>query len=286
MLVFKAMTIRDLLPQYAEYLLHKRKRAPGTVREYIRRLNHFSALVGDIKITKVTQLHVDAWEMQLNKAGSTNNYVNQSLVTLREFLRYAERKGINCLKADLIELPKPEEYHPDFLYPDEVKALLRATTTSRDKAAIAMLYDSGIRVAELTSLKVSDLNLKLCEGVVIGKGNKQRFIFFSQAVARLLMNHIEREELRASDLVFNLTTRQIQRIVKAAALKANIQKKTPITPHTLRHSFATTLRRNGTDISDMSVLLGHKNLSTTQIYTHYSSPQLKKAHAKLHAQVR
>ena len=182
-----------------------------------------------------------------------------------------------ALKFFYVEvLKKKERSLPAVLTPDEVRALIGSADTEKSRLIISLLYSSGLRVSELVNLKVSDINSQDGTGWVRrGKGGKDRLIIISPKLVKGLYEYLEG---RSNQYIFSkekpLTTRNIQKIIKLTSKRAGIQKK--VTPHTLRHSFATHLLENGTDIRIIQTMLGHSSLSTTQVYTHISSEQLKK----------
>ncbi len=185
---------------------------------------------------------------------------------------------VEVLKKDFseIKMPKKERSLPAVLTPEEVRTLIESADTEKSRLIISLLYSSGLRVSELVNLKVSDIDQKECTGWVRrGKGGKDRLIIISSTLVKGLQDYLEG---RSNQYIFSkekpLTTRNIQKIIKFTSKRAGIQKK--VTPHTLRHSFATHLLENGTDIRIIQTMLGHSSLSTTQVYTHISSEQLKK----------
>lgn len=182
------------------------------------------------------------------------------------------------LKKDFseIKMPKKERLLPAVLTPDEVRLLIESADTEKSRLMISLLYSAGLRVSELVNLRVDALNFHDNTGWVRrGKGAKDRLFVISATLSQNLRTYLEG---RSYQYIFSkekpLTTRNIQKIIKLASKRAGIQKK--VTPHTLRHSFATHLLEQGTDIRVIQVMLGHSSLSTTQVYTHISSDQLKK----------
>lgn len=182
-----------------------------------------------------------------------------------------------------IKTPKIPKKLPDILTKEEVKSLIENASTTKSKLIIELFYSSGIRVSELVKLKINDLDLNNKIGWVrSGKGNKDRMFILSNIVINSLNDYIKNQEIR--EFLFPgrngaLTTRNVQKIIKKTAKKANINKK--ITPHSLRHGFATHLLESGTDIRIIQVLLGHASLNTTEQYTHVSSTELKKIKSPL-----
>jgi len=179
-------------------------------------------------------------------------------------------------RLDKIKMPKKDKRLPEVLSQEEIRKLIDSVDTIKSRLIISLLYSTGLRVSELVNLKVDDLNLGEKTGWVRkGKGNKDRLFSVSEVLAEELKEYVEKKE---NSFVFSkdkpLTTRNIQKIIKGARERAGINKK--VTPHTLRHSFATHLLEQGTDIRIIQALLGHASLSTTQVYTHISNEQIKK----------
>jgi site-specific recombinase XerD len=244
---------------------------------------------------------------------------NYHLIALRAFLRFLAKRNIQSLSPEHIELAKTGERHLDLITPEELRSLLDAPSSSngnlsgesdgksgkvagkngesdslqalRDKAILELLFSTGLRVSELCSL-TRDINLNTDSFPIRGKGDKVRVVFISDdaknALKKYLAKRIDvddalfirlnKEKSRGGDL--SLNKRSIERIVKQNAIKAGISKK--VTPHVIRHSFATDLLSNGADLRSVQMLLGHANISTTQIYTHVTDTQLRDVHKKFH----
>ncbi len=175
-----------------------------------------------------------------------------------------------------VKMPKKDNRLPEVLSKEEVRSLIDATDNQKSRLIVSMLYSTGLRVSELVNLKTSDIDLKEFTGWVRkGKGGKDRIFMMSENLAKEVTEYLSGRE---HSYVFSkdgpLTTRNIQKIIYGLRKRANINKK--VTPHTLRHSFATHLLENGTDIRVIQSILGHASLNTTQVYTHVSSDQIKK----------
>jgi site-specific recombinase XerD len=232
---------------------------------------------------------------------------NYHLIALRSFLKYLAKRDVKSLAAEKIELPKTPARTVEFLDIEDVERLLKATdeetdklTRLRDRAILEMLFSTGLRISELTSLKRDSLSLKRGEFAVRGKGDKMRLVFLSQKAINafseylkerkdnskaLFIRHdtkesVEKQMESMSEKMSGLTDRSIQRIIKKYAKLAGITKK--ITPHTLRHSFATDLLTNGADLRSVQELLGHSSISTTQIYTHLTNKRLRDVYDNFH----
>jgi len=239
------------------------------------------------------------------------------IIALRGFLKYLARRDIETLASEKVELGKTQEREVEFLEADEVKRLLNSVFVGnrhacslrnlRDKAILELLFSTGLRVSEIANLNRENINLKSGEFSVRGKGGKIRLVFISDSARDALLNYIsKRKDLdpalfinfrkkengycknkknsKKSKIIANqplrLTVRTIQRIVEKYAIQAGIVKK--VTPHTLRHSFATDLLMNGADIRSVQSMLGHSNITTTQIYTHITDKHLKDIYRKFH----
>jgi site-specific recombinase XerD len=231
----------------------------------------------------------------------TQNYY---LIALRTFLKFMARRGIKTLPADNIELAKVGERMIDIISQDELLRLLKAPESeenperrARDKAILELLFSTGLRVSELCSLK-NDLDLHKDEFSIRGKGGKVRVVFLSDDAKEAVKNYLKlRKDM--SDALFvpvsddkrvksdkdnGLTRRTIERIVKRYAIIAGISKK--VTPHVLRHAFATDLLSNGADLRSVQAMLGHANINTTQIYTHVTDKHLRDVHKSFHGKGR
>lgn len=239
----------------------------------------------------------DVHEQTLKRV--TQNY---HLIALRSFLKYLNKRDVPCLASEKIDLPKAESHTIKFLDHQQVERLMNMPEIStpeglRDKAILEVLFSTGLRVSELVSLNRDQVNLDRREFGVVGKGRRVRVVFLSEKSAEWLKRYLATREdslqpifIRysgkkpdPSDTSGNsirLTARSVQRAVEKYAAKAKLLIK--ITPHGLRHSFATDLLSNGADLRAIQELLGHKNVSTTQIYTHVTNPQLKQIHDKFH----
>ncbi len=247
---------------------------------------------------------VDAQGNALSAA--TQNY---HLIALRSLLKYLSKREIKSLAAERVELGKMPERHVSFLSGDELARFLNAplhadqseSLAARDKAILELLFSTGLRVSELVGLKRDDVELSRGEIGVVGKGRKRRVVFVSDEARQWVKKYLglrrdmspflfanqdraaatrEKKKSGSAEAVEGLTPRSVQRMVEKYAREAGIMKT--VTPHVLRHSFATDLLHNGADIRSVQVMLGHSSITTTQVYTHVTDPQLKKIHQKFH----
>lgn len=299
------MYITDYLNDYIEYVEIERGRSPKTAENYSLYLSRFIEFSEDVDVERISPELVRKYRIWLNRFTNDTNGEKLSLLTqsyhliaLRGFLSYLSRRDIKTLSPDKIELPKVSKKQVSFLDTDEIKLLLEVVPTEkisglRDKALIELLYSSGLRVSELVSLNRKDINTKRREFIVRGKGKKDRPVFISHYAATQIDSYLTKRKDNLMPLFISysknssviseknyrrLTPRSIQRILHKYAKLAGITKH--VSPHTLRHSYATGLLRNGADIRSVQALLGHSNISTTQVYTHVTDYHLKQIYDK------
>lgn len=299
--------LRKLMTDFLEYLEVERGRSARTIRNYHFYLMRFAEWAKDPSPKGITRDLVHKYRLWLNRnlpgreeATIKKNTQNYHLIALRAFLKYLARQEILSLSPEQIELSKQSARVVDFMEPDELKRLLAAPAkyaeglvALRDRAILELLFSTGLRVSELTALPIERVNLKQDEFTVRGKGDKPRVVFLSPAAKETLGAYLNaRRDPSPYILVSHdrakkgregtgpLTPRSVERIVAAYARQCGITKR--ITPHTLRHTFATDLLRNGADIRSVQSLLGHASITTTQVYTHVTNKQLKDVHKKFH----
>jgi site-specific recombinase XerD len=296
----------DYLADFLDYMEVEKGRSLKTIENYSLYLNRFYEFAGDIKVGKIDLDMVSKWRKWLNRykgddgrevSKTTQNY---HLIALRSFLKYLARRDVKALAPEKIELASSKRPQVSFLDADEVMALFDACDTSniiglRDRAILELLFSTGLRVSELVKLNIDSINLDKGEFSIRGKGQKDRPVYVSDSAKEAIHNYLKQRKdnyealfVQASKrkneediTISRLTTRTIQRIVERYRTKAGITKH--VTPHTLRHSFATDLLGNGADLRSVQSLLGHANIATTQIYTHVTDPQLKEIHKKFHS---
>lgn len=291
---------------FLEYQEIEQNRSQKTIRNYDHYLTRLSDYAGDIKVEDITPELVRQWRLWLNRLGTYEsdelgkNTLNYHLIALRSFLKYCAKQDMKTMSPEKIELAKVVRKQVTFLEAEELERLfaqpdLTTLVGKRDKAILELLFSSGLRVSELVGLDREHINLKRREFTVRGKGQKDRPIFISQEAANWIQQYLDARQdntkplfVRYSgkkqvDLTGNfhrLTARSVQRLVARYAMLAGITKQ--VTPHTLRHSFATDLLMNGADIRSVQAMLGHSNIATTQIYTHVTDPHLRSIHERFH----
>ncbi|MBI3624493.1 tyrosine-type recombinase/integrase [Candidatus Saccharibacteria bacterium] len=291
---------------FLEYLEIEQNRSQKTISNYDHYLTRLIDFAGDIKLSEVDPELIRKWRLWLNRLGTNTSdelqktTQNYHLIALRSFLKFCAKRDIPALSADKVELAHTTRRQVTFLNTDELMRLFAQPDTNkltglRDRAILELLFSSGLRVSELVGLDRDHINLKRREFTVRGKGQKDRPIFISETAADWIQQYLDkrRDTTRAlfvrysgnkqvdrSGNYHRLTARSVQRMVARYALLAGITKH--VSPHTLRHSFATDLLMNGADLRSVQALLGHSSISTTQIYTHVTDRHLKAVHQKFH----
>ncbi|MDE0243216.1 MAG: tyrosine-type recombinase/integrase [Candidatus Kaiserbacteria bacterium] len=265
-------------------------RSVRTVENYDRYLTYF-AHTADIKnIADITIPAVHQFRLRISREKGIKKVTqNYYLVALRMFLKFLESQGEVCLSPSSIDLAKTGMREIDVITTSELKRILdtqpkESLNDIRDTAIIQTLFSTGMRVSELVSLQ-RDLDLREKEVTVRGKGEKVRTVFFSDIAIQAIRDYRSRRQDMEQALFVgkkgtSLTTRSVERIVAKRARQAGIAKK--VTPHVLRHMFATTLLSNGADIRAVQEMLGHAHIATTQIYTHVSNKRLRDMHRSFH----
>ena len=303
------MDLNTLKRRFLEHIEIEKGRSLKTVENYDHYLVVFFEFAKIKNAEEITGEVVREFRLWLNRRSTGNNKStgetlkrrtqNYYLIALRAFLKFLAKKEIKSLAADQIELAKVPERSLDLITREELKRLMDSPNSDKDpekmargKAILELLFSTGLRVSELCSLN-RDLDLTRDEFSIRGKGGKVRVVFLSDEAKNRLKNYLKiRKDL--DDALFvkisnekakgeseGLTRRSIERIVKAYAIQAGISKK--VTPHVVRHCFATDLLQNGADLRSVQMLLGHANIATTQIYTHVTDKHLHDIHKKFHS---
>lgn len=300
-------TLQKLITEFLEYLEVERGRSVQTIRNYDFYLKRFATWAKNPLPEKIDAEMVRKYRLWLNRSvegreeetikKSTQNY---HLIALRSFLKYLAKRDVKSLSAEKIELAKQTKRVVEFLEPEELDRLLaqphrvsEGLVAARDKAILELLFSTGMRVSELTGLEIESINLEQDEFTVRGKGDKPRVVFLTQTAKDAIREYVAARRDTSPHLFVShdrakkgraehgpLTPRSVQRMVERYSKSAGITKR--ITPHTLRHTFATDLLRSGADIRSVQSMLGHESITTTQIYTHVTNRQLREVHQKFH----
>jgi len=296
--------LKELKTDFLEYLEIERNCSMLTIKNYDRYLSRLIDYV-EKKINKtaaVTDLTIKIIrKFRLNLAHSGLKPVTSGyyVIALRSFLKWMAKNDIRALAAEKLEVPKTRDHSLKFLDQDQIQRLLNQPVTSnekglRDRVILELLFSTGLRVSELVALNVDQMNLKTREFGVVGKGGRARVVFISRQALPYLEKYLWQRRDKYRPLFINyskkrvidddektrLTARSVQRLVKGYVHQAKLT--VAATPHTLRHSLATDLLRSGADLRSVQEILGHKNISTTQIYTHVTDARLKEVHEKFH----
>lgn len=305
------MNAQEAKQQFLEYIEIERGRAVKTVENYDRYLSRFFEQAGVKQTADITEQNVRAFRMWLNRQSGTGSATmkrrtqNYYMIALRAFLKFLRKRGHTTLSPENIELAKLPERQIDIITDAELTRLLHAPRDAvaretnvhkklaylRDAAILELLFSTGLRIAELCQLN-ADIDLSRDELSVRGKGDKIRVVFLSpqakEAVSAYLKARTDMEEALFVDgrpnKLHRITPRDVQRHLKTYAAQAGITHT--VTPHMLRHAFATDLLSNGADIRSVQQLLGHASINTTQIYTHVTDSHLREVHKKFHSRPR
>ncbi len=295
---------------FLEYMELEKERSQKTIQNYDFYLKRFVNFAGtkNVKAPKdIDQALVKRYRLwlnqQTNQAGDElkSNTKNYHLVALRSWLKYLAKRDVKTMAPEKIELGKTPERQVDFLDGEDLQSFLQAPLKTkeakilqlRDKSILELLFSAGLRVSELVALKKDSINLKKDEFTIRGKGGKLRICFLSNSARHAITEYLENRNDDAEFLFVRhdraskrtseatpLTPRSVQRMVEKYTKVAGITKN--VTPHTLRHSFATDLLMNGADIRSVQSMLGHSSITTTQIYTHITNQQLRDVHKAFH----
>jgi site-specific recombinase XerD len=305
-------SLKQLKTQFLEYVEIEKGRSLKTVENYDHYLTRFLKFIKNDNPEKINDSVIREFRLWLNRQSTGNNRAtgdtlskktqNYYLIAIRAFLKYLARQDVKTMSPERIELAKVNERSLDLITHLELSRLLASPSGTdlkdlRDKAILELLFSTGLRVSELCSL-TSDIDLHSDELSIRGKGGKVRVVFISDDAKNAVKKYLAARKDMSEALFIQvesgignkkkkekmdvkaLTRRSVERIVKQHAIKAGISKK--VTPHVMRHMFATDLLGNGADLRSVQAILGHANIGTTQIYTHVTDKHLRDIHKKFH----
>jgi site-specific recombinase XerD len=301
-----ATDLKEMKSQFLEYLEIEKGRGVKTVENYDRYLNRFLTFAKVKAPGDITEQMVREFRINLNRSAGTSgtmkkNTQNYHLIALRAFLKFLRKRDIESLNPERIELAKVGGRDLDLITAGELGRLMGGPEGDelpqlRDRAIMELFFSTGLRVSELCNLN-QDLDLTRDEFSVRGKGEKVRVVFLSEAAKKAIAAYLKKRgdmsealfvsygkgQPKTKDLP-RLTPRSVERMIKQYAIKAGITRK--VTPHVIRHSFATDLLENGADLRSVQALLGHANIATTQVYTHVTDKHLREVHRAFHGKRR
>lgn len=291
------LSLSSMIKKFQTYLEYEKNASPKTYENYTLWLERFLKHVGDISVTDITSLDVLDYRMALNKLGLSPKTINYHIVAIRSFLKFCLKHDIDVISPDKLELGKTPQRVVSFLTEAEVEKILSMPAERekkntlkrlRDETILLILFGTGLRVSELTSIKIGDIKADSNQFTIVGKGSKQRAVFSTKRAREKLEEYLAARSDESPYVFINVSNNKtgsklhrnaVEALVKDYAHKAGLEKK--VTPHTLRHSFATTLLKKGADIRSVQTLLGHASITTTQIYTHVDDKFLQEVHKLL-----
>jgi integrase/recombinase XerD len=293
--------MNTLIQEFSDYLRIEKRNSPHTVSAYRRDLVRFSSLLADQKVESVTTADIRDFLISLKEQGLSVASVARSLSSIKSFFKYlCQDKQFLDNPAEILETPKRWRKLPDVLSSEDVDNLLKSPNLEsdlglRDKAMLEVLYASGLRVSELINLKISQLDMEVGYLRTFGKGSKERIVPIGAVAKRAIENYIlnsrpalasNRKDGRKTEELFltrrglGMTRQGFWKILKGYVTQANVRAS--VSPHTLRHAFATHLLERGADLRSVQQMLGHSDISTTQIYTHILGKRMLEIHQQFH----
>ena len=287
-------SLSSLVDKYMMYLEFERNVSPKTLENYSLRLNRLVNSIGDVPIAEVNRFAILDFRMKLQQSGLSQKTVNYHITAIRAFLKFLLKNDIDCISPDKLELAKVPPRSVAYLTSEQIQLILEAPSIFqanenirlRDELILQMLYGTGLRVSELTNLKPEAIRSDSEQFSIIGKGGKLRSVFITRNAQNKLDEYLA--TMGAGEYLIQsfsnnnengdrpLSRASVENIVRQYAALVGIKQK--VTPHTLRHSFATELLKKGADLRAVQTLLGHASITTTQIYTHVDDQHLKKVH--------
>lgn len=291
MVLFSYGDDMDNINKFLDYLKYEKHYSDYTVTSYQNDLTFFNSFIKNVDISYVTLETIRGYLKFLYDSKMKTSSISRKISSLKSYFKYLESE--NIIKSNpmwLVSNPKCEKHLPNYLNYNDLDKLLNTPDIStfsgvRDALILEMLYSTGIRVGELVNIKLSDIDFSDEKILILGKGNKERYTYYGKRCRKLLELYLDSREAESSYLFVNkhggvLNTRTVREIVSNVAIKSGI--KVHVSPHTLRHTYATHMLNEGADLKSVGDLLGHESLSTTQIYTHVSNERLRNVYLNSH----
>ncbi|MBC8283539.1 MAG: site-specific tyrosine recombinase XerD [Nitrospinae bacterium] len=289
--------MKALILEFSEYLRIEKRNSPHTVSGYCRDLNRFSTFLTDHRVNSVSATDIRRFLIFLREQGLSAASVARSLSSIKSFFKYlCQDKQLQVNPAEILETPKSNRKLPDILSSQDIDNLLnrpdgKSLLGRRDKAMLEILYATGLRVSELVNLKVSELDLEVGYLRTMGKGSKERIVPIGSLAKKAVDEYVwnsrsallhgrKAEELFVTKRGKGMTRQGFWKLLKRYVIQANIRAS--VSPHTLRHAFATHLLERGADLRSVQQMLGHSDISTTQIYTHILGKRMLEIHQQFH----
>lgn len=295
--------MEQLLSKFLDYLTYEKKYSSLTISNYKRDIEYFFLFLRDKKITNIKNVKyqdIRTYLIYLHNHQYSKKTVSRYISSLRTFFKYLYGEGdVPSNPMILVSNPKLDKRLPVFLYTNDLEQLLNSPNLDniygiRDSLILELLYSTGIRVSELVNIKLKNINFSDKQIKILGKGNKERYVLYGEVCSKKINNYLNNSreifDIKNSDYLLlgkngtKLTTRFIEILIKKYQQQANIKVK--VTPHTLRHTFATHLLDGGADLKTVQELMGHESLSSTQVYTHITSERLRNVYLKTHPRSR
>ena len=283
--------MRRFIDKFSNYLEVEKNYSEHTLRNYRSDLEGLASFLGDKELKAITHLDLRRYLAELKTRGNAKRTVVRKLGAIRSFFRFLSReKYIHNNPADSVFTPKMDKKLPEFLDAESTIKLVTSpagntSSSLRDRAMLEVLYSTGMRVSELVGMNTDDVDIISGAVKVRGKGKRERMALLGKEAQKALRNYLDKRKGEEKAVFLNkrgrrLTDRSVRRILDKYVKQCSIEQN--ISPHSIRHSFATHLLNNGADLRSVQELLGHKNLSTTQIYTHLGSQRIKEIYSKAH----
>lgn len=283
--------MKKRINDFIKYIEYEKRYSKETTKNYERDLQLFDSFLENNNIKDVDSSVIRNYLKFLYEKGYSSKTISRNLSSLRSFYKYEINNGNTKINpCALISNPKLDKKLPNFLSYTEIEDIISLASKDekngvRNSLIIELLYSTGVRVSEIVNIKIKDINLSTREIVIFGKGSKERIVLFGDLLKKLIIEYLDIRNSDSEYLIINkygkkMSTKSIEDIIKKVVKLDGIKNK--VTPHTIRHTFATHMLNEGADLKVVQELLGHENLETTEIYTHVSNERLRKVYLSSH----